>query len=420
MNVIKILEHIYKHCNLEKVEKQLTKNNTNAQHTNNYKYPESKKCENMAKAPSKEQKKTKQWFIKNIILPNNEIIDKPGFILYQFEVKGKNAFMREILFPEKMLSCIETQIKEKQGEKGVSALYRAGKRWGNRFAKGALFPQKSKNDEKTIRDFLNGFAKFCESVYSTKFEIVEANLKKEQLKLKGKDVIVCSVGGVGEVFLGAWVGVWAHINEDKNIEGKQITCQGNKEKECVFYCAKKEAVLREEKIEEGKECKIEQEFYKLNTSHNPKSEFSLARFLELGNIKYEGGFFKIKEDRLVLHEASSIYFIEDELRKIKCDKIVFECAYKYFEEFAKGKTKEFLIGFLMSTGWGEVNIFKNKGKYTAQIVNFPWVSLAQKIEFQMVCGAISGFLSAVEKRKIVLKKEQISTMHDYLEITLKE
>lgn len=367
----------------------------------------------MTKKTTERQKKTKEWFVKNIILPNNEIIDKPGFIVYQFEVKGKNAFMREILFPEEMLSCIETKTKEKLG---ADALYRAGKRWGLRFARGALFPQKSKKSEKEIIAFFEDFSKFCEAVYSTEFKIEKIDLKNKELKLSGKDVIVCSIGSVGEVFLGAWVGVWNYVNEENEIEGIQIDCQGNGKSQCTFQIGPK--IKRKIEIENQEGLKIEGEFYKLNTPHLFKSEFSLARYLELGRIKYEGGFFKINEGRLVLHEASSIYFIENELKKVNEDKIVFECAFDFFYKFAKGKTKEHLIGFLMATGWGQIEIFKNKGKYIAKISNFPWVKL--DINFQMICGAFSGFLSAIEKRKITLQKKQILTTNNYLEITLEE
>src|SRR3989338_6942112 len=91
-----------------------------------------------------DKERIKKWFMKNVILPNNEIIDKPGFIVYQFNAKAKQAYMREMLFPETILANIEKETAKKYKEKGRRALYRAGKRWGYRFAQGSLFPLRKK------------------------------------------------------------------------------------------------------------------------------------------------------------------------------------------------------------------------------------------------------------------------------------
>ena len=79
----------------------------------------------MAKNKKEEKKNLKEWFVKNIILPNNEIIDKPGFIMQQFNEKDTSAFLREMLFPEKLLADIELKAAKKYGTRGREALYKA-------------------------------------------------------------------------------------------------------------------------------------------------------------------------------------------------------------------------------------------------------------------------------------------------------
>ncbi|MEW6748101.1 MAG: hypothetical protein AB1295_00125 [Candidatus Micrarchaeota archaeon] len=363
-------------------------------------------------------KRLKSWFMKNIILPNNEIIDKPGFIIYQFQEKGKNSFMREILFPELMLADIESRAHRLAGKKADLALYRAGKRWGYRFADGALFPKRSKTGKKAFRTFFSDFVKFCETVYSAGFSGT-MDLPKMEITMRGEDVIICSISGRGEVFLGAWVGVWGYMCETRGMEGKHTKCQGRGAKECVFVCAPAKTLGFSEKMHWGQEMEIEPQFFKLNSPHEVLSEFSLKRFLEMGNITYEGGFFRKGNDRLVLHESSSIYFIEDELERMGAKDVVFDSAFDYFREFSKWHTMEFFIGFLMATGWGEIKIFKEGKGYLVMIKNFPWTSLAGSIGFGMVRGAFSGFLSGKDKEEILFKRLKTNLHNGYLELTMR-
>jgi len=358
----------------------------------------------------------KSWFMKNIVLPNNETIDKPGFIIYQFQARERNAFMREILFPEKMLAAIEVEAHRAQGKKADRALYRAGKRWGYRFADGALFPELAETDKKTVKAFYRDFIKFCETVYSGGFS-GSMDLARKEIRLEGRDVIICTLSGHGEVFLGAWVGVWGHTHGDRGIEGTHPECQGRGDPRCVFVCAPGKRLGIKVPVIDGSASHIEPQFYKLNTPHDVASDWSLQRFLEIGNISYDGGFFRIGDDRLVLHESSSIYFIEHELKRIEAGGVVFDAAFEYFKEFSRWHTLDFLISFLMATGWGEVKVMKKGRRYTAVVRNFPWTSLASEIDFEMVAGAFSGFLSGMEKRRVILRKRKADLLHGYLQLT---
>lgn len=364
------------------------------------------------------QGELKDWFMKNIILPNNEIIDKAGFIIYQFNEKDKNAFMREMLFPELLLADIEKRIRKTTNKKDDLALYRAGKRWGYRFANGALMPLFSKTPKKDFLAFLDAFAKLIEAEYSRKFEYT-LNLKDRILQFEGDDMVVCEQSGGGQLFLGAWTGVWAYQNEDPTFEGAHTKCQGRGDKKCIFICGPRAKIKGPPAdIELDESSSIEASFYNLNKPHVVNSQFSLRRFMELRHIIYNGGFFEFGKEKLVLNESSSLYFMEDEFKKIGAGRILFDAAFDYFKKFAKKHNEEFFVGFLMACGWGEIRIIESDGKYKVICKNFPWTSLAKNIDFQMLRGAFSGFLSAKAKRRLELNKWTTNIFSNYLEIAM--
>ena len=368
-----------------------------------------------------EKKRIKSWFMQNIILPNNEIIDKPGFIIYQFNEQDKNAFMREVLVPETILADIESRAVREFGEKGHRALYRAGKRWGYRFANGALFPQFSKSSEKDVLDFLAAFTKVIEAEYSEKFAH-ELDFKRRVVTFRGDNMVICKYSGDGGIFLGAWVGCWAYQNDDPTFEGVQSECQGRKDKQCVFVCGPRSEIKVKEDIPLDESSRIEApQFYSLNSpAHAARSDFSLKRFMELGHITYDGGFFRFGNERLVLNESSYLYFMGDELGKIGAEDVIFESAFDYFSEFAKNHTREFFIGFLMASGFGQVEILKERKGYSARIRNYPWTSMAKKAGFPLIRGMISGYLSGKEGRKVALKNFTSSTADGRLDIIMRE
>lgn len=363
-------------------------------------------------------KKLKDWFLKNIILPNNEVIDKAGFILQQFNERDTSAFLREMLFPEKMLADIEQQVAKKYGDKGRQALYRAGKRWGYRYAKGTMFPLRKDTNDAEFLGFFDVFSKMIEAEYSSYFKGVP-NLANKTIDFVGKDMVICDKSGEGQIFLGAWVGCWAYQYQDMTMEGNHPLCQGRNDSKCVFKCGPR-SIIKEIKqdIEKDTALAIELPFYSLNKPHKTRADYSLKRFMELGTITYNGGFFKFGNDRLVLNESSSIYFIEEELRKLKADSIIFDASFEYFRNFGKKYDQDFFIGFLMASGWGEIELYKEAKGYRAVVRNFPWTSLSKKIQFKMLQGVFSGFVSAKEKKKIILDTVETNTLSGRLEVVI--
>ena len=356
--------------------------------------------------------------MENIILPNNEIIDKPGFIMQQFNEKDTSAFLREMLFPEKLLADIEAQAAKKYGNKGREALYKAGKRWGYRYAKGTMFPLRSETSDADFLSFFDVFSKMIEGEYSSFFKGTP-DLTRKTIDFEGRDVVICNKSGEGQIFLGAWVGCWAYQYQDIDMEGDHSKCQGRGNKVCIFRCGPR-SIIKGIKIDIKKDVSlgIEPAFYAINTPHETHTDFSLRRFMELGMITYEGGFFTFGADRLVLNESSSIYFIEEELSKLKADSIVFDASFDYFRNFGGTRSQDFFIAFLMACGWGEIKLYKNAGGYMAVLRNFPWTSLEKKIHFKMLQGAFSGFLSTKENKKIVLGKVQTHLWNGHLEVVI--
>ena len=116
-------------------------------------------------APENDENRIKDWFMKNIILPNNEIIDKPGYVISQYVGAETPCYVREVFFPEVLLANIEKEFVKRFGREGKEALYKAGKLWGYRYAAITNLPKKSKIPKADFVGFLDMFMKFLESEY---------------------------------------------------------------------------------------------------------------------------------------------------------------------------------------------------------------------------------------------------------------
>ena len=63
------------------------------------------------------------WFIKNILLPKREIIDKPGFIVNTFGGKNQAIHLRELFLSEQLFELIENRIVHHYGDQGKTGNY---------------------------------------------------------------------------------------------------------------------------------------------------------------------------------------------------------------------------------------------------------------------------------------------------------
>jgi len=89
------------------------------------------------------------WFIRNIIIPKTEIIDKPGFIVCKTSPE-KDTALRELFLPETLFADLETQVARALPH-GKELLYSIGKRFGYSYASMSSFPR---IDKVSKRDFL--------------------------------------------------------------------------------------------------------------------------------------------------------------------------------------------------------------------------------------------------------------------------
>lgn len=373
------------------------------------------------KSGSKNRGKTKSWFMKHIILPNNEIIDKPGYIVSKYSGKGTRCYVREVLFPEKVLAKIESEAAARMGDDGRKAIYAAGKMWGVRYGITTGLPKKSGMPEKDFREFLNSFMKFMESEYASKASF-ELDYQKDRFETKYKDLIVCRLNGQGHFLLGTMNGAWQHM-VGKETEAIHVSCEGRGDDECIIECAPPSNLRDKKKILRVKvpsDLGLEREYFTLNKVKKAQyAKNSLFDLLTGRIMKYEGGFFECNGDRFLLNEASSVYFLEQGLGKTKKgEKILFDAAFGYFRKFVKSNSSAKMAqDFLPALGWGDITADAS-GK-RAFCRSYPWTCYWKETTFPILRGMLSGIVSAYTGKKVIFKKAEATLSSGSLDIVLR-
>ena len=377
------------------------------------------------KERKKEDKKvdkegSKAWFMKNIILPNNEIIDKPGYIVSKYVGKGTRCYVREVLFPEKVLSVIESEAAKALGDEGRKAVYTAGKMWGVRYGITTGLPKKSDKPQKDIQEFLGSFMKFMESEYASKAGF-ELDYQKDRFVTRYKDLMVCRLNGHGYFLLGTMNGAWQHMAA-KETEGIHTICQGRKDDECVIECAPLENLSDKSKafsVRVPQDLGLEKEYFTLNTIK--KAQYARNSLLDLlkGRImRYEGGFFECNGDRFLLNEASSVYFLEQCLGKTrKGDEILFDSASGYFKKLAQGNSSSRMAqDFLPALGWGDITVDASGDRAFCR--SYPWTCYWKGSTFPILRGMLSGIASAHANKEIRFDKVDATISSGSLDIVI--
>ncbi|MEW5996763.1 MAG: hypothetical protein AB1657_04170 [Candidatus Micrarchaeota archaeon] len=364
-----------------------------------------------------EKKRIRSWFMKNIILPNNEIIDKPGYIVYRFGSKKKNCYLREVLMPESMLAGIETAFAEKYGKEGRKAVYVAGKMWGYRFAATSALPKRGSMPDEALLEVIEAIMRLLESEYSSKVEY-RVDLAKSELEFAAKDLLVCKESGLGDFLTGTLNGTWEYMMGVQT-EGVKLACQKRGEK-CVILCAPpeshKKGIAHVVKVPPG--LGLEAEYFLMNQpkrAHYAKN--SLRDLLENRVIAYEGGFFRYGKSRLVLNEASSVYFLETVLEKLKGgERLLFEVAFKHCRRCVPGgaSSENFLTDILPPFGWGDIHFDGSK----AVCFGYPWTRYHRETTFPLMRGMVSGILSA-GPRDVELKNSEPVISRGSLDLMLR-
>lgn len=347
--------------------------------------------------PSKKiSKKIFDWFMRNILLPNNEIIDVPGYIaIQQFSKETGKFYLREVFLPEGMMTDMESAFIRKYRGKGEDAIYRAGKEWGYWFCMGSGLPKKSSMPKQVFLVFMYAFIKLLEAEYTREAEAV-VDYEADTLTVKADGLMMCSKNGHGQFLLGTITGAWAYLTGRDDVDGAHPECQGRKDAKCVLVCGPAAKIRKFRHMMNVKirgEMEVDSGYVQLNMVKKlPYAKNSLKSLLESGYICYHGGFFHINDRRLILNEASFVYFLEKSLGKLPGGAaLLFDTSRKYFAALGTdgGMTTQMISDVLPALGWGDLS-FQDNGVF---VHAYPYSKHYGHTTFPIMRGMLSGLLS---------------------------
>lgn len=363
------------------------------------------------------------WFIQKVLIPSNEVLDKPGFIITRFSDKGGKVFFRELFLPEQIFSDFEKKVVKKYGEAGKRGLYSIGKIFGYRYALVSRLPTVGKVPKDEFLRFGYFFARYVESTWASSLEY-KLDYEKRLIEYDFENYRVCSGNGHGYLFTeGSVAGILAHLFEDKSVEGKQEACQGRGDKKCHLVVAPAN-VLDEKKIKHFNETdvvesKVNEEYITLNKiAPIANSGTSLKGLMDAGAVTYRKGEMLFRKKRHFIIEGSIVYLIEDRVPE-EWKGILFETAFE-FGKVLEMKDESLLADYVSAAGWGDLQISKDGNKYKIICHHFPWLDLAHNSGHVFFRGLLSGILSGVSGRKVSLVKTADDLTQGYYAIVLSE
>jgi len=368
-----------------------------------------------------------RWFIKNIIVPKREIIDKPGFIITTFTEHDTTTFLREIFLPEKLFEMIENKIVEKYGNQGKQVLYSAGKKFGYLYSSMSNFPTVNNHSQKDLEEFLYGLVRYMEVTFS-KQATHEANFDEKTFSISFKDYVICPHNGHGYIMTdGGSVGIWSYLVQDKKVEGIQTECQGRGNSQCVVKCwPKKKFGEKNDKIFQEvnlPEYKFDTMYKSLNKIQPTKyTTMSMKKLLDAKFFKYEEGNFFYKKNRFFGSESHILYILENEIVKLENgEKLLFDICYEFGRILQKNSEstdyEKFIMDFFSGVGFGE-SIFVEHDPPKIVTIFYPWSVYSEQSKYIIFRGILSGFVSEAMGKDIHFNNYKI-TIRDSLSLTIK-
>ena len=310
------------------------------------------------------------WYVKHYLMPRAQIIDTPGFVI--FNVTGKiPIFARQVIMPELFFITLETNIRKELGEEGKKLLYSIGKKFGYRFAIMGNFSKRGKIPEKKLVDYINMVNKFIEGTYASNISC-EIDLKIPEVNYSLKNFVVCSKIENGYILpLGAASGLLSYILNDTTIEGAHVACQGAGDNECKLVIAPyahlkntiKGPVFNENNLDD---LEFAQEYKSMNEIRKIKSStYSFQQFINSKLFSFKEGIILRGDQRFFIYEISGLYMLENELLKDELTKNIlyetsFEVGKKMLLDHKQNLTLNDLIDLLTAFGWGDVLIIEKK------------------------------------------------------------
>ncbi|MFA6049250.1 MAG: hypothetical protein WC792_04905 [Candidatus Micrarchaeia archaeon] len=362
-------------------------------------------------------------YIKNYLIPRNQILDKPGFIA--FNLSGKSSiFVRQVIIPESFFVNLEKKLIEQLGDEGKQILYSTGKRFGYRFALLGNFVTKNSVSSDELQDNLAIITKFIEGTYASEIS-AQTNLAIPKVEFTISRFVVIEKLGYGYFLpLGAAAGLMSRLFDDPHIECGQLPSLDNKQR---ILCAPN-IFLTGEKIQHFEETdlsklEIERDYRALNEiSQITNSTRSFQQMIDSKLFSYHEGIITRGEERYFIYEVSGLYLLELTLsNNKKTSSTFYDCAFQTgANSIVTEKTSADIINLLSAFGWGDPVILTKDGKYRVIVTHYPWTQFFSEISFQMFCGIVSGMLSKIANRPVNVKLTSKTTNQGSLAIVLDE
>lgn len=372
------------------------------------------------------QDKIVTWFLQNVIIPRQEIIDKPGFLVTTISEKNQKAYMRDLLLSEGFFEKLEKRVVDQYKDLGRQTLYSAGKKFGYIYAELSRFPQINRVKDRDLENFIFFLVRYIEGTYASD-ATHELDLKNKTFKIKLKNYIVCRHDGIGLVMTdGGIAGIGAWLYDDTSVEGVQTKCQGRGDDECEVMCASADklgavskSVLSQTDLPRytfDEEYEVRNRIREATYAKN-----SFKTMLDNRFFGYEKGILLYKGKRLFLDDSHILFILEKEISQLPNGKeALFEAAFDEGKEIATsyggGDWGIFITDYLSSNGFGDVAILDNKDPKIG-IIYYPWTKFSDGSEYIIIRGFLSGILSQCANKKIILDLIDV-TIDEYLTVMI--
>jgi predicted hydrocarbon binding protein len=365
------------------------------------------------------------WYIQHYILPHSQIIDKPGFVIFKVSYKT-NIYSRQFILPETLLVCVERLFIERYKKTGEQALYSIGKKFGYRFTQVSRVINIRDTNKKSFLRYVFILSKFVEGTYASSI-FYKVNLESSIINFKLKDFVICRRSGIGYLISVAGIaGIWSLMLQDPTVEAVQPKCQGRGDKECEVIAAPYETLVKMGykplKCRELENLELDEQYEQFNQIRPTKwAKHSLRSLIDSGFFEFKHGQVTYEGERFFLCEASFMYILEKELKKLKSGlKILWEVSFDFGERLAKISGKQdpskFISDFFPALGFGDILVTKKEGKYKIYVNYFPWTKWVDEIDFVMFRGLLSGVVSGFIGKKVELKKCKKDISAGYLSL----
>lgn len=361
------------------------------------------------------------WYIREIYSPQRELINNPGFIC---EKMGEsNIYLREIAFSASIGIYIERRLR-----KNKKILYKIGKEFGLLYGRNSNLVSVEESSEDKFMKMAHLLIRYMEAISFAKKMKEKIDYKNRIFKLRMKDTMICSKSGLGYLFEnGGITGIWSYVCKDKTIEGVQTKCQGRGDDECEIVAAPyekmKEMGYKPIKCTDMEMYQLDEEYEKFNQVRPVKwANQSLRNLIDSMLIKYSHGKITYKNERFFLCEASFIYLLEKELKKLKGGlKVLWDVSFEFGKKLAEISKHDDPVKIIMdlfpALGFGDILVNKNsETKYDIFVNYFPWTKWAPEVDFTMFRGMLSGVISGSVGKKVELKKVEKDLSMGYLSL----